>query len=132
MNDNYLWDGSGEPDPEIQRLENTLGRFRHNRPAPDFRALTQATLTLPAPRRVRISFIAAFAGLAAAALLAVGSRRIREFSAPDINQPVGLECFYEGRRPANRRKHDRHQRGDRTSASRRNARDRPELPRDHL
>jgi len=72
MNDNYLWDGSGEPDPEIQRLENALGRFRHNRPAPDFRALTQATLTLPAPRRVRMSFIAAFAGLAAAALLAVG------------------------------------------------------------
>ena len=72
MNDNYLWDGSGEPDPEIQRLENALGRFRHHRPAPDFRVLTQATLTLPAPRRVRITFIAAFAGLAAAALLAVG------------------------------------------------------------
>jgi hypothetical protein len=72
MNDNYLWDGSGEPDPEIQRLENALGRFRHNRPAPDFRALSPATLTLPAPRRVRISFIAAFAGMAAAALLAVG------------------------------------------------------------
>ncbi len=72
MNDNYLWDGSGEPNPEIQRLENALGRFRHNRPAPDFRTLTQATLTLPAPRRVRISFFAAFAGMAAAALLAVG------------------------------------------------------------
>ncbi len=72
MNDNYLWDGSGEPDPEIQKLENALGRFRHNQPAPDFRALSPATLTLPAPRRVRISFIAAFVGLAAAALLAVG------------------------------------------------------------
>jgi len=72
MNDNYLWDGSGEPDPEIQRLENALGRFRHNRPAPDFRVLAQATLTFPAPRRVRISFFAAFAGLAAAALLVVG------------------------------------------------------------
>jgi FecR protein len=36
MNDDYLWDGSGEPDPEIQRLEQTLGRFRHNRPAPSF------------------------------------------------------------------------------------------------
>ena len=72
MNDNYLWDGSGEPNPEIRRLENALGRFRDNRPAPDFRTLTQATLTLPAPRRVRISFFAAFAGMAAAALLAVG------------------------------------------------------------
>jgi FecR protein len=36
MNDDYLWDGSGEPDPEIQKLETTLGRFRHNRPTPDF------------------------------------------------------------------------------------------------
>ena len=25
--DDYLWDGSGEPDPEIQRLEALLGRF---------------------------------------------------------------------------------------------------------
>ncbi len=36
MNDDYLWDGSGKPDPEIQRLESVLGRFRHNRPAPQF------------------------------------------------------------------------------------------------
>jgi hypothetical protein len=34
--DNYLWDGSGQPDPEFQRLERALGRFRHNRPAPLF------------------------------------------------------------------------------------------------
>ena len=31
MHDNYLWDGSGQPDPEIQRLEHALGRFRHKR-----------------------------------------------------------------------------------------------------
>ncbi len=36
MNDDYLWDGSGEPDPEIQRLENVLGRFRHHPPAPEW------------------------------------------------------------------------------------------------
>jgi hypothetical protein len=36
MNDDYLWDGSGEPDPEIKSLEATLGRFRLNRPAPEF------------------------------------------------------------------------------------------------
>lgn len=34
MTDDYLWDGSGERDPEIQRLEFVLRRFRHNRPAP--------------------------------------------------------------------------------------------------
>jgi len=32
----YLWDDSGQPDPEIQKLEQTLAKFRHNRPAPVF------------------------------------------------------------------------------------------------
>jgi len=40
MNDDYLWDGSGEPDPEIQKLENTLARFRHQGEAPEFPAIT--------------------------------------------------------------------------------------------
>ena len=34
--DDYLWDGSGEPDPEIRRLEVLLRQFRHRRPAPVF------------------------------------------------------------------------------------------------
>jgi hypothetical protein len=34
--DNYLWDGSGPPDREIQHLERALGRFRHNPSAPLF------------------------------------------------------------------------------------------------
>ncbi len=42
MRDDYLWDGSGDPDPEIQHLEKVLGRFRHNRPAPDFSAAPSA------------------------------------------------------------------------------------------
>lgn len=29
MKDDYLWDGSGEPDPEIERLENVLSRYRY-------------------------------------------------------------------------------------------------------
>jgi len=40
--DDYLWDGSGEPDPEIQRLEAILVRFRHDRPAPIFPDITPA------------------------------------------------------------------------------------------
>ena len=72
MKDNYLWDGSGEPDTEIQKLESALRRYRHGRPAPDFRALGHGPLTMPAPRRVRISFFAAFAAMAAAAVLAIG------------------------------------------------------------
>ncbi len=29
MNEPYLWDGSGEPDPELQRLESLLAQFSH-------------------------------------------------------------------------------------------------------
>ena len=41
MKDDYLWDGSGEPDPEVQKLEKVLGRYRHNQPAPAFDEVTQ-------------------------------------------------------------------------------------------
>ena len=30
----YLWDKTGEPDREVERLELMLGRFQHRRPAP--------------------------------------------------------------------------------------------------
>src|SRR5436853_7151151 len=29
MSDNYLWDRSGEPDPELQELEEILGALRY-------------------------------------------------------------------------------------------------------
>src|SRR5687767_15203136 len=29
MKDDYLWDRTGEPDPEIQQLEETLGTLRY-------------------------------------------------------------------------------------------------------
>jgi len=29
MNDDYLWDRSGEPDPEVDRLEQVLGKYRY-------------------------------------------------------------------------------------------------------
>ena len=29
MNDDYLWDKTGEPDPEIQQLEEILGTLRY-------------------------------------------------------------------------------------------------------
>jgi FecR protein len=32
----YLWDGSGEPDAEIARLERALAKFRHTARAPDW------------------------------------------------------------------------------------------------
>lgn len=61
----YLWDGSGEPDPEVQNLERLLGGLRYNRPAPEFPAIPVA-----APRRVFTWPRVAWAAAAAAVVLA--------------------------------------------------------------
>jgi hypothetical protein len=37
MNDDYLWDKSGVPDAEVQKLEALLGRYRSATPVPDFK-----------------------------------------------------------------------------------------------
>jgi len=61
MSDHYLWDGSGEPDPEVQRLERLLSEFRSHRPAPELPAGSLRT-----PSRLRWSAIAAAVALMAA------------------------------------------------------------------
>src|SRR5438105_640347 len=45
MNDDYLWDGSGPPDPKVQRLEQMLGRLKSNAPL-------DAARLKPGPARV--------------------------------------------------------------------------------
>ncbi len=40
MRNDYLWDGLGEPDPELQRLEKSLGKFRYAGEAPNFSVLS--------------------------------------------------------------------------------------------
>ncbi len=72
MSGDYLWDGSGQPDPEIQRLEATLRPLRGARPAPELR-----------PRRPRPAFssggwralAAAAAVVLALAAVIAGDRR---------------------------------------------------------
>jgi hypothetical protein len=62
MEDNYLWDRSGEPDPEIQKLEEILGPLRYQ-PQP-----------LEIPRHIHVgrrSFFPAMAIAAALALFAI-------------------------------------------------------------
>ncbi len=49
MNDDYLWDRTGEPDVEIQRLETLLGRFRHRGETIEFPTIAYE----PTRRRVR-------------------------------------------------------------------------------
>ena len=71
MKDDYLWDGSGEPDPEIQKLEATLGRYRHDLPAPAFDKVAEIHHSKARSRfpNLRLSF--AFGAVAAALLVTV-------------------------------------------------------------
>src|SRR5580692_9396125 len=71
MNEDYLWDASGAPDPEIQRLESLLSDFRQ----------ADRALVLPAeipatPRKIRAVLVHMLSGprlaAAAAILLALG------------------------------------------------------------
>jgi len=41
MKDDYLWDRSGEADPEVEKLESVLGRYRHKQTAPAFDRLAR-------------------------------------------------------------------------------------------
>ena len=67
MNKDYLWNRLGEPDPEIERLEQLLGAFRSERPAP----------ALSAARR---GSMAAFGAAAAVLLCVAGSLSLRDFA----------------------------------------------------
>lgn len=58
MANDYLWDGSGRPDPEVERLERLLSEFRSPAPAPAVRAL---------PTRPRWMAMAAAVAVAAGA-----------------------------------------------------------------
>ena len=53
MKYDYLWDGSGEPDPELQRIEKSLARFRYSGRPAEFPA---ANILQPKPSR--LSFFA--------------------------------------------------------------------------
>lgn len=68
MDNDYLWDPSAPPDPEIERLERTLGRLRSKAPAPSL-----VRLKPPRPVWRTVRFLAPALGVAAAIVLMVAS-----------------------------------------------------------
>jgi hypothetical protein len=68
-NDEYLWDASGTPDPEVQRLEGLLKQFRHAGSAPVFPANVPERPWAFLWRRRRLFSLLA---TAAASLLVIG------------------------------------------------------------
>ena len=82
MSDNYLWDKSGEPDPEVQHLEQLLSRLQYKHPP----------LNLPAAPQRRVSSPALWA-IAAAVLvtLAVGVWLGLQHQRKETTQPLVAE-----------------------------------------
>jgi hypothetical protein len=69
--DDYLWDGSGEPDPEIQHLETLLGKFRHDSSTPVFPEVVRERPWTLFPSRIRLFPALATAVVAVAAIAAL-------------------------------------------------------------
>jgi len=90
FDDSYLWDGSGEPDPEVQRLEKSLAVFRHRGKAPTFPVVLPAAETKSFfslqnlwPRR--------FAAVAATAAFAIAISLLVSRPIPPVTPRPGWE-----------------------------------------
>jgi len=68
MKNDYLWDRSGEPDPELQRIEKSLAQFRYGGKPPEFPA---ANFLQPKPSRFAFFATGWTSRFAAATLLIV-------------------------------------------------------------
>jgi hypothetical protein len=62
MRDPYLWDGSGAPDPEVERLERLLREFRSDRAAPEMRMEARPRWRAVAAAAAAVALAVAVAG----------------------------------------------------------------------
>lgn len=88
MTDDYLWDGSGTPDPEVQHLETILADFRHRECPLILPAIENPVATMK-PRGVRLqsswlSRCAAAAVILIALSLGIFFSRRASYNAPGI------------------------------------------------
>jgi hypothetical protein len=98
MNEDYLWDKTGEPDPEIQKLEEILGGLRYQ-PKP-----LEIPQELLAPRQRRNHFpLLAIAASVLLALLAAGvwlSMRTQDESQPHQANVAPVPSVVDEKTPA--------------------------------
>jgi hypothetical protein len=69
----YLWDRTAAPDPEIEKLESLLGKFRHHAPTPVFPVIIPERRRTFFGWRLRLFPALATAAVAAGAIVAVTS-----------------------------------------------------------
>jgi hypothetical protein len=85
MNEEYLWDKSGEPDPEVQELEQILGALRYQPKALDLSDGVQ-----PRSRNRYLPLIAIAATLLMALIAGALWLRVRSKTVPQLNN-AGIE-----------------------------------------
>jgi len=91
MKDDYLWDGSGEPDPEVQKLETALGRYRHNQPAPTFDDVADIHELKPTKRYFFLRFPFQLAAVAATLVVAAAVYFLLLRPKPIVNSGPGWD-----------------------------------------
>src|SRR5438132_6938925 len=72
MSNDYLWDRSGPPDPDVERLERMLGRLRTTPPVPDVTKVRREVRLKPDTTYIGIRFLAPTLAAAAAIAMMVG------------------------------------------------------------
>lgn len=92
MKHDYLWDRAGEPDPEIQKLETALAKFKYQGAPPAFPEAMPSVQKLAPPRTFRAPQFAALAVLAATvlAIAAFGIFKWRSKEAPGLGTDWGV------------------------------------------
>jgi hypothetical protein len=88
VNRNYLWDRSGEPDPDVERLEHILGGLRYRSGALDYTRLPASLPSARSPWAWRRLVMAA-AACSAVVLVAVGLWWRSPRTAPPLAAPTG-------------------------------------------
>jgi hypothetical protein len=91
MKNDYLWDGSGEPDAELQRLENSLAQFRHSAATPDFPVLDFAQRSPSSFARLTSGWTPRFAAAALLILAMVAAGLLLRISPSLLSNAPGWD-----------------------------------------
>jgi hypothetical protein len=91
MNDTYLWEGTGAPDPELQRLESMLRQFQHSGAALQLPPRTSANSAKSLYALARNRWIPLFAAAAILLLAIIGGIRVTRTGRP----PLGVHPAWD-------------------------------------
>jgi FecR-like protein len=91
LTDRYLWDGSGEPDPEVQHLEKSLVQFRHRGEPPIFPASIGAGGKVPSFGLFELLWPRRLAAVAAIAVIVITTSLLISRPAPPTLSRTGWD-----------------------------------------